>query len=106
MEASNVQKIREALVVVRDALTTISEHENDIEFVRTWIALTKKEVEQALALPLRQCDLYQTALDALHGWEDYLEKHPELPPSSRISGAMLPWLLSSVKTEDRINENN
>ena len=53
----NQMKMREALMVVRDALTTISAHEHDVEFVRTWIALTKKEVEQALALPLRQCDV-------------------------------------------------
>ena len=54
---SNVQKMREALEVVRDALTTISAHENDKEFVRTWIELAKQEVYKALALPLRQCDV-------------------------------------------------
>ena len=54
---SNVQKMRKTLEVVRDALTTISAHENDVEFVRTWIAMTKKEVAAALAMPMRQCDV-------------------------------------------------
>ena len=55
--ASNVQKMMEALKVVRADMTTISANLNDAEFVRALIAMTKQEVEKALSLPLRQCDV-------------------------------------------------
>lgn len=96
---SNVGQMRKTLEVVRDALSTISAHEDDIGFVRAWISMTKEEVAKALALPLRNCDRFNAPLDAIHGWEDYLEKHPELPPSSKTDGAMLPWLFAHATEE-------
>ena len=53
----NQMKMRETMLVVRDALDTISAHEDDIEFVRAWIAQTKEAVQEALAAPARQCDV-------------------------------------------------
>lgn len=53
----NQQKMRETLLVVRDALDTISAHEDDIEFVRAWIRQTKEAVQAALAAPPRNCDV-------------------------------------------------
>lgn len=53
----NQMKMRETLLVVRDALDTISAHEDDIEFVRAWIAQTKNAVQEALAAPPRHCDV-------------------------------------------------
>lgn len=50
-------KMRETLLVVKDALVTISAHEDDIEFVRTWIRQMKGAVQEALAAPSRQCDI-------------------------------------------------
>ena len=58
MPAMNyIEKMRGTLEVVRDALITMSAHEDDIEFVRAWIDMTQKEVDSALALPRRQCDV-------------------------------------------------
>ena len=57
MDGSNVQTMRKTLEVVRDALSTMSAHLDDVEFVRTWIALTKKEVDTAISTPMRNCDV-------------------------------------------------
>lgn len=56
MEGNQI-KMRETLLVVRDALDTISAHEDDIEFVRAWIGQTKEAVQEALSAPARQCDV-------------------------------------------------
>lgn len=53
----NQMKMRETMLVVRDALDTISAHEDDIEFVRAWIAQTKEAVQEAISEPPRQCDV-------------------------------------------------
>lgn len=53
----NAAAMRETLLVVRDALDTISAHEDDIGFVRAWIGQTKNAVQEALSSPARQCDV-------------------------------------------------
>lgn len=54
---NSYEQMRETLVVVRDAIITIDAHKDDKEFVNTWLALTAKEVNKAIALPRRQCDV-------------------------------------------------
>ena len=56
----NQTKMRETLLAVRDALDTISAHEDDVEFVRAWIGQTKDAVQEALAAPPRNCDVFKS----------------------------------------------
>lgn len=74
MEANNAAAMRKALNVVLDALTTISAHEDDIEFVRTWIDLCEKTIKAALAKPLRNCDV-GTAEEQEKRFENFTAKH-------------------------------
>lgn len=69
----NQQKMRETLLVVRDALDTISAHEDDIEFVRAWIGQTKNAVQDALSEPPRQCDV--SAEDSITQFQEFCESH-------------------------------
>lgn len=71
---NNYEKMRGTLEVVRDALITMSAHEDDIEFVRAWIDMTQKEVDSALALPRRQCDV-GTAEEQNRRMEDFCNNH-------------------------------
>lgn len=56
---SNVQKMREALNVVIDALATISAHEDDIEFVRTCVDMCEKTIKESISAPQRNCDRFE-----------------------------------------------
>ena len=70
----NQQKMRETMLVVRDALDTISAHEDDIEFVRAWIAQTKEAVQEALSEPPRQCDM-GTAEEQMKRFDEFTSKY-------------------------------
>ena len=89
---------REALEKVRPLLDyCVFTHYNEEE-----VSAILAEVDAVLAKPERNCDRIETGLDALHAWEDYTEKHPELPPSCKTNGAMVPWLFASVDKEKEI----
>lgn len=70
----NQMKMRETLLVVSDALDTISAHEDDIEFVRAWISQTKNAVQEALSAPPRQCDV-GTAEEQVDRYCRHCQKH-------------------------------
>lgn len=61
---------------------------------------TIKKAHAALSDPPRNCEMFSTVDEALKAWDDYLEKHPELPPSCKTSGAIIPWLFApATETE-------
>ena len=67
------------------------------------VAAMIAEADKVLKTPERNCERFNNGLDAIHGWEDYLEKHPELPPSCMTSGAMIPWLFEFSEEKGKTN---
>ena len=57
-------------------------------------------INAALAAPPRNCDRFATVDEALKAWDDYLEKNPELPPSCKTSGSIIPWLLATATEKE------
>ena len=49
---------------------------------------------------------HSTVDEVLKAWDDYLEKHPELPPSCKTSGSIIPWLLAHATEEEGGKDGN
>ena len=107
MESNNAKCIDE-LRAIKDSiecclLQQVRKGDVDIDALETWCKAVVKRINAALAKPERNCERFNNGLDAIHGWEDYLEKHPELPPSCMTSGAMIPWLFEFSGEKGKTN---
>ena len=63
-------------------------------------------INAALAAPPRNCEMFSTVDEVYKAWDDYLKKHPELPPSCKTSGSIIPWLFAPATEKEGGNDGN
>ena len=93
---------REALKAFVDAIEWLEKGDTS-GHIRKQFSILMSDARVVLARPERNCERFNNGLDAIHGWEDYLEKHPELPPSCMTSGVMIPWLFELSEEKGKAN---
>lgn len=95
MQTNN--KLREALEFADRELRMATEDDrygDDVVYLVGCMRTVAAKCRAALSVPPRNCDMFSTVDEVHKAWDDYLEKHPELPPSCKTYGAIIPWLFA------------
>lgn len=94
-QLGDAAKLREALEEARKVIKPMY-----------WAKETLPIIDAALAAPPRNCEMFSTVDEVYKAWDDYLKKHPELPPSCKTSGSIIPWLFAPATEKEGGNDGN